>query len=285
MRGGARFLAGFLLALLCAGQENDLFDAARRGDLTKLKALAGSKADIKMRDASGRTALHEAAAYCQVEAFRLLLESGSDPVALDNQGSMPMMLASKCPDKARSELFLLMVPRTPVAAGGNAPGSLQAPWSLQYATAHKQVGVISMLLNMGIDVNFVGSDGNRALDIACLKGDAASARMLLDHGANPNLRNKSGSTPLHDAALSGNKDVIEMLLAHGADLSAQDLENKSIPLHYAASFGRLEAVKILVEHGSDVSAKNSSGQTALQLAISNDQGEVTAFLRTLGSAK
>jgi ankyrin repeat protein len=118
-----------------------------------------------------------------------------------------------------------------------------------------------------------------------LKGDAASARILLEHGANPNLRNKTGSTPLDDAALSGNKDLIEMLLAHGADLSAQDPESKSAPLHYAASFGRLEAVRILVEHGADVSAKNSKGQTALQLAMSNQQEEVAAFLRSHGSVK
>ena len=38
MRGGARFLSFFLLALLCRGQQNELFDAARQGDLTKLKA-------------------------------------------------------------------------------------------------------------------------------------------------------------------------------------------------------------------------------------------------------
>src|SRR5579862_9220373 len=123
-------------------------------------------------------------------------------------------------------------------AVSNAPAAVSEnlPWSLQYAAAHKQPGIISMLLNMGANVNSVGSDGNRALDIACLKGDAESARILLEHGANPNLRNKTGSTPLHDAALNGNKDVIEMLLAHGADPSAQDPESKSTPLHYAASY-------------------------------------------------
>jgi ankyrin repeat protein len=267
--------------MLCVAQENELFDAARRGDLAKLKTLVGSQASVDLRDAHGRTALHEAAANCQMEAYKLMVESGWDYLARDDQGMLPIALALKCLDtntKAAS-------PRPSVASTVPVAGFENAPWSLQYATAHKQVGVLSMVLNMGADANAVGSDGNRALDIACLKGDAASARILLEHGANPNLRNKTGSTPLHDAALSGNKDVIEMLLARGADVSAQDPESKSTPLHYAASFGRLEAVKTLVEHGADVSARNAKGQTALQLAISNQQAEVSAFLRSLGSVK
>jgi ankyrin repeat protein len=176
-------------------------------------------------------------------------------------------------------------------AQGNQPSptSLASPenmpWSLHYATAHKQTGLITMLLNMGVNVNAVSSAGDRALDIACLKGDAVSARILLEHGANPNLHNKAGSTPLHDAALSGNKDVIELLLARAADPNAQDTESKSTPLHHAASFGRLEAVKMLVEHGADVSLRNAKGQTALQVAVADQQDEVSAFLRAARQVK
>ena len=279
--GGARFLSGFLLAVLCLAQDNDLFDAARRGDLAKLKMLVGSRPNVDLRDAHGRTALHEAAANCQMDAYRFLVQAGWDFSVRDDQGTPAMTLAVQCLDRNAK----VAAPRPPAASNGAIPGSENLPWSLQYATAHKQAGLISMLLNMGTNVNAVGSDGNRALDIACLKGDAASARILLEHGANPNLRNKTGSTPLHDAALSGNKEVVEMLLTRGADVSAQDPESKSTPLHYAASFGRLEAVKTLVEHGADVSAKDSKGQTALQLAISNNQGEVSTFLRSLTSVK
>ena len=281
MRRGARFLAGFLLALVCLAQETELFDAARQGDLAKLKTLAGSKANVDLRDAQGRTALHEAAANCQIEAYMFMVESGWNVLARDDQGTPPMTLAVKCLDRNAKGAS----PGPSAVSNVPAAGSENAPWSLQYATAHKQVGVLSMVLNMGANANVPGSEGNRALDIACLKGDAASARILLEHGANPNLRNKTGSTPLHDAALSGNKELIEMLLAHGADLSAQDPESKSTPLHYAASFGRLDAVKALVEHGADMSAKNSKGQTALQLAISNQQEEIAAFLRSHDSLK
>lgn len=157
-------------------------------------------------------------------------------------------------------------------------GQEQMPWSLQYAAAHRQSNVISMLISMGVDVNALGSEGNRALDIACLNGDAATTEVLLAHGANPNLRNKAGTTPLHDASLRGKNEVIELLLKHGANVNATDSETGFTPLHYAASFNRLEAVKSLVQHGADLSIRNKEGLTALELSRKNGFSEISEFL-------
>ncbi len=159
------------------------------------------------------------------------------------------------------------------------------PWSLGAAVAHGKTNVVSLLLKMGVDVNEVSPEGNRPLDLSCLKGDAPMTRLLLENGADPKLRNTAGSTPLHDAALSGNKETIELLVARGAGVNAADSESGSTPLHKAASFGRLDAVKMLVQHGADVSPKTNKGLTALQLAIDNDHKDVAAFLRTVTSAK
>jgi ankyrin repeat protein len=187
MAHGARFLLVFILTIPCLAQETELFEAAREGDLTKLKTLTGNRATVNLRGAHSRTALHEAGANCQLEAFKLLVDAGWDRFARDDEGSTPDMYVLKCPNK--------------------------------------------------------------------------------DY-----------------AALSGNKQVIELLLAHGADLNAVDTESASTPLHYAASFGRLEAVKALVQHGADVSLKTAGGLIPIQLAISNNQEEVSTFLRDTGSA-
>jgi ankyrin repeat protein len=289
MAHGARFLLVFILTIPCLAQETELFEAAREGDLTKLKTLTGNRATVNLRGAHSRTALHEAGANCQLEAFKLLVDAGWDRFARDDEGSTPDMYVLKCPNKDYAAFFfqLLTVPMKPASGAEKNTWSLRAeknPWSLQSAAAHGQANVVSMILDLGADVNVLGSEGNRALDISCLKGDAAITRILLERGANPSLRNKAGSFPLHDAALSGNKQVIELLLAHGADLNAVDTESASTPLHYAASFGRLEAVKALVQHGADVSLKTAGGLIPIQLAISNNQEEVSTFLRDTGSA-
>jgi ankyrin repeat protein len=254
---------------LSAAQQSDLFEAARSGDLPKLQVLAGDNGAVDFRGPHDRTALHEAAANCQLAAASILIDHGWNRQALDDRKQTPLNLASQCPANIR-DLFVALL----------GPGAIQEkdPWSIQYAAAHRQSNVVAMLVRMGTDVNAVGSQGNRALELSSLHGDAETTRFLLEHGANPNLRSKAGSTPLHDAALTGNKEVVALLLEHGANINATDSESASTPLHYAASFGHLDVVKLLVAHGADVALKSTQGFTALQLAARNDFVEVAAFL-------
>jgi ankyrin repeat protein len=249
--------AGILAAAgLCLGQ-TELFEAARTGDLPKLRSLAADRKLVDLRDTDGRTALHEAAANCHLEAARILIGAGWNRALADNQNRTPLMLISQCPA---------------------APVQENLPWSLQYAAGHHQASVVSMLLNMRVDPNALGSEGNRALDISVLRGDARMTRLLLEHGADPKLRNKTGATPLHDAALSGSKEVVDLLVAHGADVNAVDSESRSTPLHYAAEFDRLDAATALVQHGADVNLKNAKALTALDVAIKNKFDDISQFL-------
>ena len=221
-----------------------------------------------MRGLHDRTALHEAAANCQFAAAKILVDHGWNRQAIDDQKRPSVNLVSNCPDNVRSAFYLLLTPGV----------QEKDPWSLQYAAAHRQSNVVALLVQMGTNVNAIGSEGNRALELSCLHGDAATAKFLLEHGANPNLPNKVGSTPLHDAALTGNKEVVELLVEHGANINALDSESASTPLHYAASFGHLDVVKLLVQHGADTTLRSTAGFTALQLATRNDFADVAAFL-------
>jgi cytohesin len=266
--GSSRLLLIPALAIVSTAQQSELFEAARAGDLPKLQVLAADKTAVDLRGPHNRTALHEAAANCQFAAAKILIDHGWNRQAVDDQKRPPVSLVANCGDNIRSAFYLLLMPGI----------QEKDPWSLQYAAAHRQSNVVAMLVRMGTDVNAVGSEGNRPLELSSLHGDAATAGFLLEHGANPNLRSKAGSTPLHDAALTGNKEVIELLLEHGANVNAVDSESASTPLHYAASFGHLDAVKILVQHGADVSLKTNQGFTAQQLATKNDFADVAAFL-------
>jgi hypothetical protein len=150
--------------------------------------------------------------------------------------------------------------------------------SMHYAAAHRQTSVVEMFLKLGMNADTPGSQGNRALDLACRNGDVATAALLLDHGANPNLRDKSGTTPLHDAALNGNREVIEILLKHGAEIDALDADDKSTPLDYAASMDRADAVKALIARGANTKLRNAAGLTARDIALKNNFTDVADFL-------
>ena len=153
------------------------------------------------------------------------------------------------------------------------------PWTLQYAAAHGNIGLLEMLLKLGWDVNQKGSRGNRALDIACLKGNAEIAKALIDHGADVKLRNSGGTTPLHDAALGGNPAVGELLLAHGAEMEAVDPESGATPIYNAAAFGKAEFVKMLIAKGAKTDSRLKSGKTALDAARDNGFTEIVKLLQ------
>jgi len=153
------------------------------------------------------------------------------------------------------------------------------PWTLQYAAAHGQANLAEMLLKLGVDVNEKGSNGNRALDIACLKGNAAFVKILVENGADVKLRNSSGTTPLHDAALSGIAAVGEILLAYGAEIDATDPETGATPLYNAVSFGKAEFAKLLIAKGAKKNVKLKSGKSILDAAKANGLTEIVTLLQ------
>src|SRR5258708_2278677 len=129
----ARFLPVIILTIPGLAQETELLETARLGDLTKLKALTGNSANIDLRDAHHRTALHQAAANCQLEAAKLLVDAGWDRRARDSEGRTPAMLAMQCPDRNTAAVLSLLLtsPMKPAAGVEKNPWSLQAeksPW-------------------------------------------------------------------------------------------------------------------------------------------------------------
>src|SRR4029077_10916985 len=121
-----------------------------------LRSLSSDKKLVDLRDANGRTALHEAVGYCHLEAARILVDAGWSQTLPDSQNRTPLMLTSQCPRDFQAQYQVGVAP----------PVQENAPWSLQYAAGRHQVSVVSMLLKMRADANALGSDGNRALDIS-----------------------------------------------------------------------------------------------------------------------
>jgi ankyrin repeat protein len=56
------------------------------GSLEQLKKLLESKPDLEVKDAQGKTALFWAIEYGRLDCFELLLESGANPNAQDEDG-------------------------------------------------------------------------------------------------------------------------------------------------------------------------------------------------------
>jgi hypothetical protein len=256
-------------AATSTAQVADFLEAAGAGDVPKLQKLLIDGTPIDKRGEHARTALHQAAAHCRVNAARFLIEHGAELDAKDDASATPANLAAQCPSEIRSVLQAMM-----------PPPQLDGALSMQHAIAHRQTQLVSMLVGMGFSANAMASDGDRPLNTAAAAGDATITKLLLEHGADPNLPSRSGNTSLHDAALHGNAEVIGLLLAHGARIDTPTPDDGSTALHLAASFDRLDAVKALVQHGANTALKNAAGLTAADLAARNKFADVSAWLNS-----
>ncbi len=86
-----------------------------------------------------------------------------------------------------------------------------------------------------------------------------------------------GNRPLHLASYHGNIEEIEALVAGGADVNAIG-DMGSTPLHEAVETGHTAAAKFLVEHGSRTDVRNAFGRTPLDIAEIDGHAEIVTLL-------
>lgn len=85
---------------------NQLFDAAKDGDLKKINDLLRQGAEINAGKSEGMSALHAAIKADQIDAVRLLIEKGADVHATDYQKRTFLHVAAES-GKEKSLRFLI----------------------------------------------------------------------------------------------------------------------------------------------------------------------------------
>lgn len=123
------------------------------------------------------------------------------------------------------------------------------------AARNGHTGVVSMLLDEGVDVNYkVKKLGCSALMLATANGHLETIKFLLSKGADISAVSNDGYTPLMFAVRSGLKESASFLIASGADVN--QLTTRGVALHLA-SRGAREMIKMLIHAGAVVSKINS----------------------------
>ncbi len=125
-------------------------------------------------------------------------------------------------------------------------------------------------------------DNEAAIYIAARLGRIDMMQRLINKGVDINLVNDVGASLMHVAAEHGHISILEALTQAGVNRNAQDL-NGNTPLHYAAMNGQLLAVQYLVLHDVDVSIKNTSGETAQELALKLNKSDIAFCLQRSGT--
>jgi ankyrin repeat protein len=291
-----------------AAQERDLTMRRRRLDIVKLLLEKG--ADPNDREESrGRTPLHMAAEYGDIELVDLLIRYRADVNA---------------PDRDR-----------------NTP--------LHYAVMRGHKHVAEFLLKNRANSNAQNKDGRTPLHIAALNNNIELVQLLLRYGANPQKRDAAGKTPinlttneelarllkreyrarprgayrvevrntatgrdipvqpppphatptygalhhrsqpreqlppLHDAAMNRNPGLLNLLLSKGSNPNEVDNRGRT-PLHIAAGVGCRDCADLLIQAGADINARDKNGRAPLHYAVWYGRLAVADLLLRKGAA-
>ena len=190
-------------------------------------ALLASKPDLSLRDSSGKTALHHAAAQGRVTAVERLLAAGVAVDAGDDRGSTPLIHASK----------------------------------------HGHLSTVDILLRGGAEARLADTSYNEtALQWAVQAGHSDVVRRLCPE-SDVDARGSQGQTALLWAAQAGDMASIQALVEAGADLGIVDDEYGQSALSWAAENGALPAVAFLIRAGADLYTAESHGKTPISFAL------------------
>jgi ankyrin repeat protein len=224
-----------------------IHDAARKGDLKKVKALL--VADPKIvndRDNNGDTALHIAALHNQLAVAQALLDAGADVNAKNGYGAYtPDDLGSVLGSSNHKDpVSLLTVHGIDTADMKNGYTPLHLA---EFAVGHKKMA--ELLVSKGADVNARPASGATPLLFAVLRDQKDDAQFLLDKGANVNTPDAYGNTVLDCALQLQYGSLIQLLVDKGADVNAQD-QSMHRPLTYAMKMDDHKWAALLKKHGA-----------------------------------
>lgn len=129
------------------------------------------------------------------------------------------------------------------------------------------------------DINAVLPNGQYPLHVAAEKGRIIMVKTLLEHGAKIDHQTAEGDTALDLAILTGRTQIAEILLAAGATFDPSALLLK------AARIGVTDrdTVRFLLDRGADTEQRNADGDTALLIAIRQDNHRLATHLVNLGA--
>ena len=242
-----------------------------------LRTLVAHGVDLDARDSHGMSALHLAAALGREDELKQLVAAGAAPDRRAADGQTPLGVALAAGRRDLADWLDWRGWRLPRRA-------LQAS-DVPAAAIIGDADAVRRLLDLGLPVDAVDSQGCSALLRAAGGGHRALVDLLLARGADPALAANTGATPLSAAVSMRQTEIVDRLLESGAGLE-QRLPGEVTVLMLAAALGLPELVARLLQAGADLHATDAQGLTPLHCATlygftARDRTRLVALLDTL----
>ncbi|KAM6149326.1 LOW QUALITY PROTEIN: ankyrin repeat and death domain-containing protein 1A [Erethizon dorsatum] len=274
--------------------ERQLHEAARQGQVGRMKELIARRVNVRARNHVGRVALHWAAGGGHKQAVRLLLEHGAAVDDADAFGMNALLLSAwfghlrvlqilvnsgakvHCENKDGLALLHCAALRGHVPVLAFMMEDLEdvaldrrdklGRTAFHRAAEHGQLEALDFLVGLGCDHSVKDKDGNTALHLAASQGHTAVLQRLVDIGLELEEWNVEGLTALHMATKGIHPDCVQRLLGAGSHVNARTQKKLSC-LHYAALSGSEDVCRALIRAGACTNVADDQGTSPLHLAV------------------
>lgn len=166
----------------------ELHLAARRGATQVARHCLDNDADIESKTDLGETALHLAVLNEHDNLVLHLLERGANAEAAMDNGSKPLYIAATQGQIQIAKLLLR------AHANPKSLNSKTLKTALDQAITNNHLEIVKLLLDAGLDINILSSDGNTPLYLAATYNRIRIVELLLEYGADKKI-------PLHDGSI------------------------------------------------------------------------------------
>jgi ankyrin repeat protein len=179
-----------------------LFTSLYFENLESFKILLKKLGNINIQNKDGETFLHKKAFCGSIEIVDFLIESGADVNIKDNQGRIPLHLASQEYEIGEQKTRLLIKSGSDVNAkdkNGSAPIHNATSWG---CFSNRTINSIKALIESGADVNIKDNQGKTALHLSASSFADEIVELLIKSGADINIKDNDGKTALDYAFLT-----------------------------------------------------------------------------------
>jgi ankyrin repeat protein len=248
---------------------------AQEGYSGYVSYLINKKADVNVKSPSGSTPLHEAARSGNIPIMEMLLENGAEINAQDAKGNSVLHIAMPPATNQEALYLLLFYGANPNLRDEHGDSPLHTN-----ITLNRDPEIIRTLLDAGADVSIHNIDGKTPLFIAIEADRIKYIPLLLEYHSDIFAMDNRGITPFEMAI--HNRDVLASLIT--AETVLQN-DNEGNTLLHMAIENRIdpEIISLILDKNARINARNKEGDTALHLAIRQNNQETGGLLLRRGA--
>jgi ankyrin repeat protein len=252
-----------------------LFYACESNFVSVAKYLLDKGAKIELLDYQP---LCETCHNYSIEMVKMLIEHGADVNGKDHEGNRPLHWLLRCgkDDSTLLDMISLFFKHGLKLNERDSEGDSY----LHLSTRYGHVWATRELIALGSSLEITNNKGNTVLLNCCENSwgwNMNCFRLIFNKKGNMKAKNIDGNNALHIASKNGMVSLVKFLCSH---LPIDEINNSANSALMEGCYGNrnISSLQHIISYGARLDIVNSSGLTALQLAMMNFNLDVVYLL-------